>query len=277
MNFGHIPSEKRKANIVTTLFGWMSVVRRMQVPVIIRMLDLRQEDIFLDLGCGAGNFAYEMSKRCKCVGVDINPNMRNLGFAKRHQQNLNFMMGDGFNLPFKDHILDKVLLGGTLQAVAQNDKLIKECYRILKEDGILVLSVVQERRAIRMMYEHNKFVTKWLVELFSLPQDYAEFERDYIKRANMTRFYTVEALEALLNMGNFEVGEVEFAPREIGSKLLDALLILSRGLKMPQPNHPIYFPIFYPIVYLVDGLSKDKMKGNELILRAKKVRDYVKR
>ena len=274
MNFGYIPHKKRRVNIVTRIFGWVYIVRRIQVPVVTKMLDLHKEDIFLDLGCGGGNFAYEMSKRCKSVGVDINPSIKNLAFAQRHQKNLNFIMADGFNLPFKEHSFDKVLLGGTLQAVEQDNELIKECYRILKNGGVLVLYVIQERRAIRIMYKSNRFFTRKLIKLFNLPQNYAEFERDYVERVNMTKFYTIEDLTGLVENNGFKVIDVEFAPKEIGSKILDILLILSRGLKMPQPNHPIYFPILYPLIYFADKLGKGKLKGNEFIMKAKK-EDYA--
>lgn len=169
MNFGYVPNKKRKANIITKIFGWLSVLRRMQAPVVIKMLDLRKKDMFLDLGCGGGNSVYEMSKTCKSVGVDLNPNIKNLAFAQRHQVNLNFMMADGLNLPFKNESFDEVLLGGTLQAVEQDNELIKECYRILKKDGILALYVIQERRMIRIMYENNGFFTRNLIKwLFSM-------------------------------------------------------------------------------------------------------------
>lgn len=270
MNFGYIPHKGGKMNAMTKIFGWIHIVRRMQAPVVTKMFDLHKEDLLLDLGCGGGNFAYEMSKKCKSVGVDINPNIKNLGFAQKHQPNLNFMIAEGLNLPFRDNGFDAILLGGTLQAVEQDDELIKECYRILKEDGTLVLYVIQERRAIRIMYENNGFFTRKLIKIFSLPQNYAEFERDYVKRVNMTKFYTINNLTELIENTGFKVIEVEFAPKEIGSKILDIWLLLSRGLMIPQPNHPIFFPILYSLIYFTDKLSKDKLKGNEFIMKAKK-------
>lgn len=270
MNFGYIPDKRRKINIISKIFGWIHIVRRMQTSVVTKMLDLHEEDLFLDLGCGGGNFVYEMSKRCRCVGLDINPNIKKLAFVQKRQVNLNFMIADGFKLPFKDRTFDAILLGGTLQAVEQDNELIRECHRILREAGTLVLYVIQERRAIRMMYEKNSFFTRKLIELFNLPQNYAEFEKDYVKRVNMTKFYTIEDLTGLVENNGFKVIDVEFAPKEIGSKILDIFLILSRGLKIPQPNHPIYFPVLYPLIYFADKLSKDKLKGNEFIMKVKK-------
>jgi len=272
MNFGYIPDKRRKINALKKMFGWTNLVRRMQVPVVIRMLDLHKEDLFLDLGCSGGNFVYEMSKRCKSVGIDISPTIKNRAFAQKQRTNLNFMMADGFNLPFKDHSFDTILLGGTLQAVEQDSELIKECHQIIKEDGILVLYVIRERRAIRIMYENNRFFTRKLIKLFNLPQNYAKFESDYVERVNMTKFYTIKGLTELVEKNGFKVIEVEFAPKEVGSKILDILLLLSRCLKIPQPNHPIYFPILYPLIYFTDKLSKEKQKGNEFIMKAKEVR-----
>jgi ubiquinone/menaquinone biosynthesis C-methylase UbiE len=281
MNFGYIPDKRRKANSVMKIFGWLYLTRRMQAPVVIKMLDLHKEHIFLDLGCGGGNFAYEMSKRCKSVGIDINPNIKNLAFAQRHQANLNFMMADGLNLPLKDQSIDKVLLGGTLQPGKQNaelmqiknEKLIKECWRTLRENGTLVLSVVQERSAIRTMYKSNGFFIRKLIKLFNLPPNYAAFEKDYTDWIKIPKFYTVKELTKLLRENGFIVIEVEFAPKEIGSKILDIFLMLSRCLKIPQPNHPIYFPFLYPLIYFADKLSKGKLKGNEFIMKAKKEKE----
>ena len=93
----------------------------------------------------------------------------------------------------------------------------------------------------------------------------------------MTKFYTIEGLTGLVEKNGFRVVEVEFAPKEIGSKILDIFLLLSRCLKIPQPNHPIYFPVLYPLIYFADKLSKGKLKGNEFIMKAKKGRDYVEK
>ena len=268
MNFGYIPDKRKRINILKNMFGWTSVVRRMQAPVVIRMLNLHGEEYFLDLGCAGGNFVYEMSNRCKSVGIDISPTIKNRAFAQKQQTNLNFVMADGFNLPFKDHSFDAILLGGILQAVERDSELIKECHRIIKKGGILVLYVIQERRAIRIMYENNRFFTRKLIKLFNLPQNYAEFERDYVERVNMTNFYTIKGLTELVEKNGFNVIEIEFAPKEVGSKILDILLLLSRDLKILPLNHPIYFPTLYPLIYFADKLSKDKLSGNEFIMKA---------
>ena len=270
INFGYIPGKRRKINVLKKMLGWTSLLRRMQAPIVIKMLDLHEEDLFLDLGCAGGNFVYEMSKRCKSIGIDISPTIKNRAFAQRQQPNIDFMRADGLNLPFKDDRFDKVLIGGTLQAVEQDNELIKECYRILKEDGALVLHVIQERRAIRIMYENNIFFTRKLIKLFNLPQNYAEFEKDYVERINMTKFYTIENIAGLVEKNGFKVIEVEFAPKEVGSKILDILLLLSRSLKIPQPNHPFFFPILYLLIYFTDKLSKDKLKGNEFVMKARR-------
>lgn len=277
MNFGYVPDVRKRMDFLKKMLGWTYVLRRMQAPVVNKMLDLHEEDLLLDLGCGGGNFVYEMSKRCNCIGVDISPNIKNLGFVQRHQINLNFVMADGFNLSFKDHSFDAILLGGTLQAVEQDNELIKECHRILKEGGVLVLYVIHERRSIRIMYEKNKLFMSKLIEWFNLPQNYTEFERDYVKQVNMTKFYTIEGLTELAEKNGFRVIEVEFAPKEIGSKIFDILLLLSRCLKIPQPNHPIYFPFLYPLIYFADKLSKGKLKGNEFIMKAKKGENYAEK
>ncbi len=274
MSFGSIPSHNKKLNIAEKLFGWMQVTRRMQVPIITRMLDLGKDDILLDLGCGRGNFVYEMSRICRCIGVEIYPNIKNLGLAQRYRTNLNFIMGNGLNLPFKNDSLNKLLLGGTLQAITEDKALLQECHRVLKKDSTLVLTVIQDHKAIRMMYDKNKLFTNRLTGLLNLPRDYIEFNKVHLKHANMTKFYSIDSLTQLLQETGFEVIDSEFAPGRIASGILDVLLILSYGLKIPHSNHPIYFPLLYPTICLIDKLHDGKSGGNELIIKAA-VKNYV--
>lgn len=272
MNFGYLPSNKRIEDVITKLFGWMHVLRRIQVPVFITMLDLDEEDLFLDLGCGGGNFAYEMSRRCKCVGIDISPNIGRLASAQKRLTNLNFVGADGLGLPFKDHSFDRVLLGGTLQSVRQDNELLRECRRVLKKDGVLVLSAVQGRILVRQIYDSNKAFAKIVVRVFGLPQSYTDFENDYIGHVKMTKFYTVEDLTRLLEANGFEIEEIDSAPKELGSKMLDFLLLLFNRLRIPPPNHPIWFPVLYASMRFIDrfnGSDGKRSKGNEILIKAK--------
>jgi len=270
MSFGYVPLADRRNSILRKMFGWMYAVRRIQAPFVVRMLDLKSDSIFIDIGCGGGNFVSEMSKRCVSIGLDIIPEIKSLSFVQKKRKNLHIIRGDALRIPFKDNTVDAILLGGTLQAIKQEHLLLNECHRILRNNGLLVIYIVTQRKGIKSMYK-NKISRCILVNAFHLTDTYANFEKYYIKKINMTRFYTIDDLTYLLNIEGFGAEEMIFAPSIIGSLIHDILFLVTRRFNLPGPNHPIYFPFIYPLLYIAEKLSRDKSSGNELILKVRKL------
>ena len=89
----------------------------------------------LDLGCGAGSLSY--AHACCCiVAVDLRappaiPNPRQGGFVR----------ADAARLPLPDACCDLVIANHTLEHVCNWRAALREAGRILKPEGILVLSV----------------------------------------------------------------------------------------------------------------------------------------
>ena len=72
MPFGYIPQNVKWKDLLFRLLGWPNTMRRLQAPVVMRMINSHKDDIILDAGCGGGNFTFEMAKHAKqCIGIDI--------------------------------------------------------------------------------------------------------------------------------------------------------------------------------------------------------------
>lgn len=95
----------------------------------------------LDLGCGEGDsidFFKELVPEAVWHGVDIedSPEVR-----KRTRNHESIMTFDGVNLPYTDEMFDLIYCNQVLEHVRFPDKLIAECFRVLKPNGLFLGSV----------------------------------------------------------------------------------------------------------------------------------------
>jgi ubiquinone/menaquinone biosynthesis C-methylase UbiE len=119
--------------------------RRKEYNVAADFLDLSKQT--LDVGCGTGTFL-ELSPE-NIVGLDINP--ENIEFCK--SKGLNAFEGSALKLPFEDRSFSGVHCSHLLQILtpAEVVVLMKELSRVLKRDGILVISTLN---SFRNFYRH---------------------------------------------------------------------------------------------------------------------------
>lgn len=87
----------------------------------------------LDIGCGSGatvnylthHYGFDVS------GIDINPGTIAKG---------NVIHATGENIPFDDHSMDGVMMECSFSLMKNQEKVLEECHRILKQGGYLVIS-----------------------------------------------------------------------------------------------------------------------------------------
>ena len=249
MPFGYIPHKTPWKNALLRILGNPNMMRRIQAPVIMRMLNPQRDDFILDAGCGGGFFSYDIAKICRCIGIDWNIS-KNLSFAMRKSPSVSYMKADVQNMPFKDGTFDKILLSSVLQMVEDDGALLKECYRILKEDGIFVLSVPIEYIYIKRLNE----LKDELIEKFG---------------SRGKGFYEYDEIMELLQREGFEITETEYAPKKLGSSIYEVLLYFCYRAGLPL-FHPFYFLLLYPLAYF-DRFGSKKQKGNEIIIKARKM------
>lgn len=108
---------------------------------------IKEGDVVIDLGSGAGNDAF-IARRIagetgKVIGIDITPSMielANKNVAKLGYDNVEFRLGDIDDMPVKDNIADVIVSNCVLNLVPDKEKVIKEIYRTLKPGGHFSIS-----------------------------------------------------------------------------------------------------------------------------------------
>ncbi len=105
---------------------------------------IKDNDEVLDIGCGNGRFLEVLSgKILQYTGVDNSESL--ISYAKKWQgEKGEFICADALELPFKDTTFDTAVSFGVLHHIPSKKlrKLfLKEAHRVLKKDGVLILTV----------------------------------------------------------------------------------------------------------------------------------------
>jgi len=105
-------------------------------------IELKEGEIVLDLGCGAGLDLYFYAKvvgdKGRVYGLDISEDMVNK--ARRNMEaveimNVEVKCGHSDNLPFEDNFFDVVASNGIYNLSPDKEKVMREVFRVLKPGG----------------------------------------------------------------------------------------------------------------------------------------------
>jgi len=95
----------------------------------------------LDIASGEGYGAALLAKEARSVvGVDINSEAVEHARTKYRRSNLSFCIGSCAAIPLADDTIDLVSSFETIEHHNQHDKMMEEIKRILRPDGVLILS-----------------------------------------------------------------------------------------------------------------------------------------
>lgn len=95
----------------------------------------------LDIASGEGYGSHLMSRFAGNVcGVDIDNESVELAKKKYKSNNLIYKQGSATQIPFDDNTFDVVVSFETIEHIAEHNQMISEVKRVLKKDGILIIS-----------------------------------------------------------------------------------------------------------------------------------------
>ncbi|HTX99639.1 MAG TPA: methyltransferase domain-containing protein [Bacteroidota bacterium] len=96
----------------------------------------------LDIASGEGYGSYFLAAKAASVtGVDIaGETVRHAGIRYGHQSNLRFMQGSCDAIPCPDRTFDVVVSFETIEHIADQEGFLREVKRVLKEDGVFLVS-----------------------------------------------------------------------------------------------------------------------------------------
>lgn len=129
----------------------------------------------LEVGVGTGRFAVPFDIK---LGIDPSESMLTIAAAK----GIKAVKGYAENLPFEDNSFDFILFVTTICFLDDISKALKESYRVLKENGKIIIGLIDKDSYLGNRYEKikNKNI----------------FYKD-------AKFYSVNEITALLKESNF--------------------------------------------------------------------------
>ena len=166
----------------------------------------------LDLGCGRGDFLLECHKEgLDIVGIDINPEYIRISEEKLKKNGFkpNIIHGKGEKLSFNDNHFDFVNCVEVLEHTQYPEKVLMECYRVLKNDGQTFITI------------HNRFGAKdahyrlwflnWMPRFFG--KTYIRTMKKYkdpgkfldIQDINKMHYYTYRKFNKIVKQLGFEI------------------------------------------------------------------------
>ena len=92
------------------------------------------------------------------TAFDISPEM--LAILKSKNSKIKTVKGDLENMPFEDDTFDMVFSSLALVHLKKIEPFLDECYRVLKDDGRLILVNVHYRKPMILKDEKGKFTIK---------------------------------------------------------------------------------------------------------------------
>ena len=113
----------------------------------LALAQIKESDVVLDLGSGAGFDAFLASKKVgdsgKVIGVDMTEKMieKSNSLAEKYgYENVKFRLGDIEELPLEDESVDKVISNCVINLAPDKDKVFAEAFRVLRKGGELFVS-----------------------------------------------------------------------------------------------------------------------------------------
>lgn len=109
--------------------------------IILENLNMGGVERVLDLGCGRGFYLSAISQlypRAEVVGIDSN--FKYIEMAKKITKG-RVIAGDATKLPFSDDYFDRIICSEVLEHIADDNQVIFEMRRVLKQDGYVLISV----------------------------------------------------------------------------------------------------------------------------------------
>lgn len=158
----------------------------------INTIDIQEDEAILEIGHGNCKHLLELLKRAniKYNGLDISRTMHqeakkiNKKYIQRNQ--IKFDLYNGQDIPYRDNRFDKIFTVNTIYFWEKPTIFLKEIYRVLKNDGLLVITFAQKKFMKSLPFVMDKF------KLFD--------NKEIKKIVNATSFKLIEIKEKAKNV-----------------------------------------------------------------------------
>ncbi len=140
MHFDRI-APKYKEDIAPHVFDYYLATK---TAYVLRNLKSPANSILLDVGCGLGEHAIDISKKVnKVIATDISHSMVHIAKGKGNNRNIGYLTSNAIELPFKSNTFDVVYSMGLLHHLVTESNCInylRESGRVIKDNGYVFIS-----------------------------------------------------------------------------------------------------------------------------------------
>ena len=163
----------------------------------------------LDVGCGDGNFTVLIAKACKAkevYGIEISE--KGVELARKNGIKCYQLDVDAEDFPFEDNFFDAVTALELIKHLFDPDHFLEEVYRVLKPEGIFVLSTPN------LASFHNRIALLFGYQPPAIPVSLTNSVGHFVTNAkgaapDHIRFFTLRSLKELLKIHKFKILEVK--------------------------------------------------------------------
>lgn len=166
--------------IETTIYGDVTVEHLHRYSLARFFI---KDKIVLDIASGEGYGSYLMAKSAKkVIGVDIDQEAIDLSSTKYKNENLSFLRGSTDLIPLDDNSVDVLISFETIEHHDKHHEMFIEIKRVLKPDGILIMSS-PDKKYYSDLNKNNPFHVKelYLAEFTNLSNEYFQTTTIYFQ------------------------------------------------------------------------------------------------
>lgn len=162
-------------------------------------LKLAEKDYVLELGhgnCGHLNHVFDYAQDISYFGLEISETMKNeaekINRTKVLNKKASFYLYDGVSIPFSDHSFDKVVTVNTIYFWSHPKEFIKEIARVLKVNGVFVITFVEQDFMQTLPFVNNRFTLYNKSKILELILDTDLFLVEFIDKVENVKSKTGE-------------------------------------------------------------------------------------
>lgn len=211
---------------------------------VISLLNPQKKEYILDVGCGSGIYAKGLLENgSRVAAVDLaNDYLKQTKKLVGKNPDLELVVADATQLPFKKNTFDKVLFTEVIEHIPDYKNSLQEIKRVLKEGGVVVISTPSRFSPMNICYK-----LKRIVKGYKFNEHIHEFTPKEFQN-EVSKFFVVEKLE----FANF------FFPYPIDSLLINI-------------KSETFIRVVLQMEAIMQKLPIFKYLGWTIIIRAKKI------
>ena len=184
--------------IISRTIGTWSFVRFIEWKEILGLVKPQDGEKVLDVACGSGGLSLEIAKTgAKVHGMDRSADTIKRANLFGQKQGCSFLVVDAEQLPYNDRYFDKVVCSSSLEHFSNDAKALKEISRVLKANGIIVLTTDSLSYPLEKKLKKRHAIQYHIASYYNSDQILKKFERSgfrlllskYLFNSPLTSFF----------------------------------------------------------------------------------------